>query len=151
MGRLKRKLLILGIVFTAILILGLYYYYNIYLPSLSLNVPTTTFKSTGKLDKFGILEIYPTKPEGREWFIDMNNPAGDGVFNPQSNITRQSDGSWEISGRQNTGKYNMGSLGFGQLHIVLFLLSHFYDCLWRDGNQYIGLVYSLLIVSHNFL
>ena len=36
----------------------------------------------------------------------MNNPAGDGVFNPQSNITRQSDGSWEISGRQNTGKYH---------------------------------------------
>ena len=98
---------------TAILILGLYNYYNIYLPSISLNVPTTNFKSTGKLDKFGILEIYPTKPEGREWFIDMNNPAGDGVFNPQSNLTRQSDGSWEISGRQNTGKYNMGSLGFG--------------------------------------
>jgi len=106
LDRLKKKLLILGVVFTAILILVLYYYYNIYLPSISLNIPTTTFKSTGKLDKFGILEIYPTKPEGREWFIDMNNPAGDGIFNSQSNITRQSDGSWQISGRQNTGKYN---------------------------------------------
>jgi hypothetical protein len=36
----------------------------------------------------------------------MNNPTSDGIFNPQSNITRQSDGSWEISGRYNTGKFN---------------------------------------------
>jgi hypothetical protein len=52
------------------------------------------------------MEIYPTKAEGREWFINMENPTNDGIFNPQSNITRQSDGSWQISGRQNTGKYN---------------------------------------------
>ncbi len=28
-------------------------------------------------DKFGVSEIYPTKPGGREWFIDMNNPTKD--------------------------------------------------------------------------
>ena len=49
------------------------------------------------------MEIYPTKAEGREWFINMENPTNDEIFNPQSNITRQSDGSWQISGRQNTG------------------------------------------------
>jgi hypothetical protein len=56
-------------------------------------------------DAFGILEIYPTKPGGREWFIDMNNPTGDLGFKPNSNITRQLDGSWQISGRLDNGKY----------------------------------------------
>jgi hypothetical protein len=56
-------------------------------------------------DKFGILEIYPTKPGGREWFIDMNNPTQDPGFNARSNITRQLDGSWQTSGRLDNGKY----------------------------------------------
>lgn len=56
-------------------------------------------------DKFGVLEIYPTKPGGREWFIDMNNPTKDPGFNPASNISRQMDGSWQISGRLENGKY----------------------------------------------
>jgi hypothetical protein len=56
-------------------------------------------------DIFGILEIYPTKPGGREWFIDMNNPTGDPAFKTASNITRQLDGSWQISGRLDSGKY----------------------------------------------
>ncbi|HEY9399261.1 MAG TPA: hypothetical protein VIP29_05125 [Nitrososphaeraceae archaeon] len=56
-------------------------------------------------DIFGILEIYPTKPGGREWFIDMNNPTGDPAFKTGSNITRQLDGSWQISGRLDNGKY----------------------------------------------
>src|SRR6185436_13020351 len=56
-------------------------------------------------DKFGILEIYPTKPDGREWFIDMNNPTKDPGFNGASNISRQMDGSWQTSGRLENGKY----------------------------------------------
>lgn len=100
MDQIKLRSIVIGIVLAAsILIVGWYYYYNNY-------YLTTTFKTAGKLDKFGITEIYSTKPEGREWFIDMNDPTTDGIFNPQSNITRQNDGSWQISGRQNTGKYN---------------------------------------------
>lgn len=68
--------------------------------------PETLFPKIKKLDRFGIMEIYPTKVGGREWFINMENPTNDEIFNPQSNITRQSDGSWQISGRQNMGKYN---------------------------------------------
>ena len=48
------------------------------------------------VDKFGIEEIYPTKQGGREWFINMENPTSDGIFDPQSTITRQPDGSWQI-------------------------------------------------------
>ncbi|HJU79255.1 MAG TPA: hypothetical protein VJ599_06805 [Nitrososphaeraceae archaeon] len=50
-------------------------------------------------DKFGIREIYPTKENGREWYMNMENPKEDEhfsiTFNP--NITRQEDGSWRIS------------------------------------------------------
>jgi hypothetical protein len=50
-------------------------------------------------DKFGIREIYPTKENGREWYMNMENPKDDQnfsiTFNP--NLTRQVDGSWRIS------------------------------------------------------
>ena len=44
--------------------------------------------------------------EEREWFINKDNPKNDGIFNPQSQIIRQLDGSWQIEGRNNKiGKY----------------------------------------------
>jgi hypothetical protein len=50
-------------------------------------------------DNFGIREIYPTKENGREWHMNMENPKEDEhfsiTFNP--NITKQEDGSWRIS------------------------------------------------------
>jgi hypothetical protein len=71
------------------------------------NPPSTIISSHNKaLDKFGIKEIYPTTIGGREWFINMDNPKNDGIFNPESPITRQPDGSWQIEGRQKIGKYN---------------------------------------------
>ena len=50
-------------------------------------------------DVFGIKKIYPTKNGGREWFINMDDPRGDGIFFITSdlNITRQADGSWRIN------------------------------------------------------
>jgi len=66
--------------------------------------PTTVsiFASTQiplESDNFGIREIYPTKENGREWHMNMENPQEDEhfsiTFNP--NITRQEDGSWRIS------------------------------------------------------
>ena len=50
-------------------------------------------------DTFGIAEIYPTQENGREWYLNMNNPLNDSLlsitFDP--NIARQIDGSWRIS------------------------------------------------------
>jgi hypothetical protein len=50
-------------------------------------------------DTFGIAEIYPTKENGREWYLNMYNPLNDSLFSItfDSNITRQIDGSWRIS------------------------------------------------------
>ncbi|HEY7080562.1 MAG TPA: hypothetical protein VH500_12730 [Nitrososphaeraceae archaeon] len=66
----------------------IYFYYSQLVPTKKASLrPTSKAK-----------EIYPTKSGGREWFIDMNNPSGDGLFTPGSQITKQSDGSWRING-----------------------------------------------------
>lgn len=78
----------------------------IYLPNSSILLATeqnnTTLVSNSNVtmnDKFGIAEIYPTKENGREWYLNMSNPYNDSLlsitFDP--NITRQGDGSWRIS------------------------------------------------------
>src|SRR5215213_4094449 len=36
-------------------------------------------------DKFGIKKMYPTKPGGMEWYIDMINPKSDGFFSITDN------------------------------------------------------------------
>jgi hypothetical protein len=46
---------------------------------------------------FNVKEIYSTRPGGREWFINVNKPS-EGIFDPGSAISKQSDGSWQING-----------------------------------------------------
>jgi hypothetical protein len=50
-------------------------------------------------DIFGIKEIYPTRPDGREWFLNSEDPRSDGIFyiTSDKNITKQNDGSWLIN------------------------------------------------------
>jgi hypothetical protein len=59
----------------------------------------TSYQNHVRNDKFGIREIYPTKENGREWYMNMENPKDDQnfsiTFNP--NLSRQVDGSWRIS------------------------------------------------------
>lgn len=92
----KRKKLFIAIVPLIIIIAAIFY-----------QVPFVRISSESltKLDKFGIMEIYPTKLGGREWFIDMNKPTEDPGFNTGSNITRQLDGSWQINGRVENDTY----------------------------------------------
>jgi hypothetical protein len=60
-----------------------------------------TITNSSEVDKFGIQKIYPTKQGGREWFLNMDNPLLDNNFaiTFSENITRQDEGSWNISGR----------------------------------------------------
>jgi hypothetical protein len=44
--------------------------------------------------------LYPTKSNGEEWYINMNNPTGDSRFNPQNTITKNPDGSWKMKATQ---------------------------------------------------
>jgi hypothetical protein len=85
----KNRWIVIGVViaFLAITSIVVYYYYYVKIspPSVVRHI-------------FKVKEIYPTKPGGREWFINMDNPQSDGIFDPGSPITKQSDGSWQISG-----------------------------------------------------
>ena len=63
------------------------------------SAPKTT-SSYDIVDKFGIMEIYPTNPDGRrEWYLNMNNPINDSIFfiGSGQGITKESDGSWRIT------------------------------------------------------
>ena len=51
-------------------------------------------------DQFGIIKLYPTKNNGEEWYMNMNNPLGDSRFNPQNTITINPDGSWKMKSTQ---------------------------------------------------
>lgn len=93
----KRKTFVITLVPITIILVFTYYYVSIS------RIYPLEFMTTS--DKFGITEVYPTKPGGREWFIDMNNPTEDPGFKLGSNITRQLDGSWQISGRLDNGTY----------------------------------------------
>ena len=47
-------------------------------------------------DKSGIREIYPTKPNGEEWFIRPSHPEKDPRFSPQTGLIPNPDGSFKI-------------------------------------------------------
>jgi hypothetical protein len=53
-------------VFAGITVLISFYYLEILMPTTSTTIP-----------KLKIKEIYPTIQDGREWFINMDNPKGD--------------------------------------------------------------------------
>ena len=51
-------------------------------------------------DQFGIIKLYPSKNNGEEWFMNMDNPLSDSRFNPQNTITKNPDGSWKMKSTQ---------------------------------------------------
>ncbi|MGC2572282.1 MAG: hypothetical protein WA364_12285 [Candidatus Nitrosopolaris sp.] len=76
------------------------------------------------VDKFGITEIYPTKPDGgREWYINMKSPLNDNNFflsggtektnssfanatSSNGQIKKQTDDSYQVYGVRKPGKYD---------------------------------------------
>jgi hypothetical protein len=87
-------------IIATIIIIFIYYYYPqiLFLPP---HIPITTTA----IHNFKVKEIYPTKQNGREWFINLGDPTADGIFDPQSKLIQQPDGSWQIKGRGGSGKY----------------------------------------------
>ena len=103
MNRKYSRILTIIITFAiiaTIIIIFIYYYYPqiLFLPP---HIPITTTA----IHNFKVKEIYPTKQNGKEWFINLDDPTADGIFDPQSKLTQQPDGSWQIKGRGGSGKY----------------------------------------------
>jgi hypothetical protein len=55
----------------------------------------------GTLDNFGIEKIYPTADGGNEWYVNMADPYSDPLLQNRETLTKQSDGSWQVSGGSN--------------------------------------------------
>jgi hypothetical protein len=86
----------ISLVICTILILFILGYYNNMISSAAA-IPSNN--SSKEENIFGIKEIYPTRPDGREWFLNSEDPRSDGIFyiTSDKNITKQSDGSWLIN------------------------------------------------------
>lgn len=78
---------------------------SVYNQTLSINVDTNEVdtatgamsmnSSSGPADPFGIREIYPTKQGSDQWYMNMVDPNHDNRTDPQTNLTRNLDGSWK--------------------------------------------------------
>jgi hypothetical protein len=55
--------------------------------------------TNNKKDIFGVSEIYPTAIGGREWFVNMTNPANSTHFSETDGfeLIKQNDGSWRVN------------------------------------------------------
>ncbi len=61
-------------------------------------------------DRFGIIKIYQTKENGREWYLNMTNPLADDLFSVSYDnllLRKQADNSWQIGGSE--VKFNVNS------------------------------------------
>jgi hypothetical protein len=58
-----------------------------------------TNSTNDKKDVFGVSEIYPTAIGGREWFVNMTNPANSSHFSETGGfeLIKQNDGSWRVN------------------------------------------------------
>jgi hypothetical protein len=59
----------------------------------------TPLTPSGTLDRFGIRMLYATKPNGREWFMNIDDPSADEIFEAKDQVIyRMPDGQWYAEG-----------------------------------------------------
>ena len=73
-------------------------------PPISDNGGDTNPSNEAKTDKFGIRMLYPSKPNGEQWYIRSDHPEKDPQFRPQVPLSKNSDGSFKVT----EGKIRMG-------------------------------------------
>jgi hypothetical protein len=90
----KRILLVTSSVSVVIIIFTLLYTQFV-IPPIPFPIP----EEERETDRFDTLQIYPTVPGGREWFINMQDPFNDELvsFNSATSLDKQLDGSWRVN------------------------------------------------------
>ena len=73
-------------------------------PPISDNGGDTNPTNEAKTDKFGIRMLYPSKPNGEQWYIRADHPEKDPQFRPQVPLSKNSDGSFKVT----EGEIRMG-------------------------------------------
>jgi hypothetical protein len=120
--------LILLIIASSVLVSVLYEIYTALPTNPALGAAQAISNNKVAVDKFGITEIYPTKPNGgREWYINMSSPLNDKSFSlsggsektsnsslanatsSNGQIIKQPDGSYQVYGVRKTGKYDFSA------------------------------------------
>jgi len=95
---MPNRLVLTGLIIFGIvaIIMALNYYYN-YHPIRPFHTPPPT---SGKLDKFGIKEIYISKRGDEEWYLNSYDPKNDpqtgGEGPPTTFVQQNNDGSWKV-------------------------------------------------------
>ncbi|CAN5840859.1 hypothetical protein BH23THE1_BH23THE1_12700 [soil metagenome] len=100
----KPHLAIVGLTIITIILIYYYYYEIVVLREKQPEPqPREIITPEGK-DIFGVDEIYPTAKDGREWFINMEDPLNDKSFSITSNVPivkNVEDGlAWSINDTQ---------------------------------------------------
>ena len=96
----------------------------------NMNWASTKFYSESK-DKFGVQKMYQTKQDGREWYVNMEDPKQDNHFlSGDINLKKQSDGSWETGTRKVGG--NDRDEGGSKYHLIMGVNTLQGEDEWRD-------------------
>jgi len=64
--------------------------------------PIAMTGTASSVDRLGVKQIYPTKPGGREWFLNATDPRDGLVVSPAATTIYNKSGSWQV-GRITTG------------------------------------------------
>ena len=72
---------IIAIIIVSLSITFIIYYHT-------LQKPLPAIINNTKIDKVGIKEIYPSKPDGEEWYINMDDPNHDPRTDPQTTLIK---------------------------------------------------------------
>ena len=91
----RKRLLLVASSLSVLFIIFILLYVQFVIPPTPPPIP----EGERRMDEFGTLQIYPTVPGGREWFINMQDPFDDEIANFNSDIAlvKQSDDSWRVN------------------------------------------------------
>jgi hypothetical protein len=91
----RKRILLVASSLSVLFIIFILFYAQFVFPPTPLPIP----EGERRMDEFGTLQVYPTVPGGREWFISMQDPFDDEIVNFNSDITleKQSDDSWRVN------------------------------------------------------
>jgi hypothetical protein len=91
----RKRIVLIASSTLVLFIIFILFYTRFIITPLPLPIP----EGERRMDQFGTLQIYPTVQNGREWFINMQDPFDDEIvsFNSDIALDQHSDNSWRVN------------------------------------------------------
>jgi hypothetical protein len=91
----RKRIVLIASSTLVLFIIFILFYPRFIIPPPPLPIP----EGERRMDQFGTLQIYPTVQNGREWFINMQDPVDDEIVSFKSDIAldQHSDNSWRVN------------------------------------------------------